>query len=196
MKKILICLFIACIGVVIYKKFVSDVGAEVWTHNEVNGKIEAFKEPAEAPLKSELYIDASGSMKPYFFATNTTMSNSISEFLNLDEKGTDVYFIGSNKKHNGLVAQIITNVKNQPNLASTSFDNFFMSMSAKADSTNSIIYLVTDGIMSISGVNMKTALTQMMGKVKNSLSKSNNIAAAIFRYESGYKGQYWNCRNH
>ena len=196
MKKILICLFIACIGVVIYKKFVSDVCAEVWTHNEVNGKIEAFKEPAEAPLKSELYIDASGSMKPYFFATNTTMSNSISEFLNLDEKGTDVYFIGSNKKHNGLVAQIITNVKNQPNLASTSFDNFFMSMSAKADSTNSIIYLVTDGIMSINGVDMKTALTQMMGKVKNSLSKSNNIAAAIFRYKSGYKGQYWNCMNH
>ena len=78
MKKILICLLIACIGVVIYKKVACVVGAEVWMNNEVNGKIEAFKESAKAPLKSELYIDASGSMKPYFFATTTTMSNSIS----------------------------------------------------------------------------------------------------------------------
>ena len=43
MKKILICLLIACIGVVIYKKVACEVGAEVWMNNEVNGKIEALE---------------------------------------------------------------------------------------------------------------------------------------------------------
>lgn len=196
MKKIILCILIVCIGFVIYNKIIDTPTEQCWTNNQVNGKIENFEEPSKYPQKSELYIDASGSMKPYFFATNTTISNSISEFVNLDKKGTDIYFIGSDKKYNGLVTQIISDVKKQPNLASTSFETFFAKASEKVAKNNSIIYLVTDGIMSINGVkNMQTALTQMEGNIRNSLRGYSNIAAAIFRYKSGYKGTYWNCHN-
>ncbi|MBQ8361207.1 MAG: hypothetical protein IJX44_04575 [Bacteroidaceae bacterium] len=172
---------------------------DVWVGNRVIAsfpKDSINEKLGEMPAMAELHIDASGSMKPYFRAEGTSMINTLSEIVNLDVSGTSIYHKG--ERCTGLVRDILKNIseteKSDPN---TLFHEFFESAACKIDTTNTIIYLVTDGIMSIHdrSKNMSEALVELSGKIKNSLEKHPDLAGAIFRYVGGYKGVYWNCKS-
>ena len=173
-------------------------GKKIWTKNVVSGSIpsgEINEKTGTMPDYAEIHIDASGSMKPYFNTSDPTFANSISAINNLNPEKTSIYFIGKKEPYKGLVANIVSDVKNQPALSSTTFHGFFKEAAQKLDTVNTVIYLVTDGIMSVNGTDMNAALLQLQGKITGELKKHGNLAAAIFRYEGGYDGDYWNCHD-
>lgn len=173
------------------------VHGPVWMHNNViaiyqNGTV---KEPEGEPSKAEIFIDASGSMKPYFTREGNNLINTISELKNLNQDSTKIYFLNNPKPYGGLVKDIIIDVNSQPNLSSTSFHDFFERAACKIDTVNTLIYLITDGIMSVGNGDMSQAMVELCGKIKNALNKHDNLAGAIFRYIGEYKGNYWNSKN-
>lgn len=171
---------------------------DIWIENKVSASFQdgAISEPkSDCPTLAEIFIDASGSMKPYFRANETSMVNTLSEIDNLNVDGTKIYFLGNNKPYTGLIRNIIGEINKQPNLSATTFHSFFKESACRIDSVNELIYLVTDGIMSVGAGDMSKALVQLRGQITNSLSGHSNLAAAIFRYEGGYKGDYWNSSN-
>lgn len=173
---------------------------DMWVDNKVSASFQEgviSETKSDCPRLAEIFIDASGSMKPYFRANDKDMINTLSEIKNLNVDGTEIYFIGNDKPYNGLVKDIIGAVENQPNSAETTFHDFFAKAACRIDtvSRNELIYFVTDGIMSVGNGDMSKALTELKGKITHSLSGHENLAAAIFRYEGGYKGNYWNSSN-
>lgn len=170
---------------------------DIWANNKVSASYQKgeINEPmASFPPTAKIYIDASGSMKPYFKADGSALINTISEIKNLNVKGTDIYFLNNPRPFSGLVSNIITEVNKQPNESTTTFHRFFEKAAAELDTTNTIIYLVTDGIMSVTGDTQK-ALVELRGLIASSLKGHKNLAGAIFRYEGKYQGDYWNSRN-
>lgn len=170
----------------------------MWTDNKVSASFQdgAISEAkSDCPSLAEIFIDASGSMKPYFRANETSMVNTLSEIDNLNVDGTKIYFLGNNKPYTALIRNIIGEINKQPNLSATTFHCFFKESACRIDSVNELIYLVTDGIMSVGSGDMSKALVQLRGQITNSLTGHTNLAAAIFRYEGGYKGDYWNSSN-
>lgn len=170
----------------------------VWVDNKVSASYQdgAINEPVGGmPSEAEIFIDASGSMKPYFRAEGTNMINTISEIVNLNQNGTQIYFLDNPKPYKGLVKDIITDVNSQPNASATTFHDFFGKAACKIDTVNTLIYLVTDGIMSIGDGDMSLALVQLRGKITNALKGHDKLAGAVFRYVGEYKGDYWNSRN-
>ena len=171
---------------------------DLWVDNKVSASYQkdAIKEPiGEMPSGAEIYIDASGSMKPYFRANGTSMINTISEIVNLNPDGTKIFFLDNKKQYTGLVKDIITDVNNQPNESVTTFHDFFKRAACRIDTVNTLIYLVTDGIMSVDKGETSQALVQLRGKITNALSGHEKLAGAIFRYIGEYKGNYWNSIN-
>lgn len=173
---------------------------DVWVGNRISASFEAStinETVGEMPVTAELHIDASGSMKPYFRAEGAGMINTLSEIVNLNESGTSIYFLDNQNKYTGLVRDILGDINNQPNSSNTLFHDFFESAACKIDTTNTIVYLVTDGIMSIhdTSKDMSDALVELRGKIENSLKNHSNLAGAVFRYVGGYKGTYWNSRS-
>lgn len=195
----IVSVIVVIIGVKVLRGCVDPPQTDVWVDNRISASFEASsinETVGEMPATAELHIDASGSMKPYFRAEGTSMINTLSEIVNLDVSGTSIYHKG--ERCTGLVRDIIKNIseteKSDPN---TLFHEFFESAACKIDTTNTIIYLVTDGIMSIHdrSKNMSEALVELSGKITNSLKKHPDLAGAIFRYVGGYKGVYWNCKS-
>lgn len=171
---------------------------DMWVDNKVSASFQEgviSETKSDCPSLAEIFIDASGSMKPYFRANETSMVNTLSEIDNLNVEGTKIYFLGNNKSYNGLIRNIIGEINKQPNLSATTFHSFFKESACRLDSVNELIYLVTDGIMSVGSGDMSKALVQLRGQITNSLTGHSNLAAAIFRYEGGYKGDYWNSSN-
>lgn len=170
----------------------------MWIGNKVSASFQdgvISESKSGCPNLAEIFIDASGSMKPYFKANETSMVNTLSEIDNLNVDGTKIYFLGNNKPYTGLIRNIIGEINKQPNLSATTFHSFFKESACRIDSVNELIYLVTDGIMSVGSGDMSKALVQLRGQITNSLKGHSNLAAAIFRYEGGYKGDYWNSSN-
>lgn len=173
---------------------------DVWVDNRISASFETStinETVGEMPVTAELHIDASGSMKPYFRAEGAGMINTLSEIVNLNESGTSIYFLDNKKKYTGLVRDILGDINKQPNSSNTLFHDFFESAACKIDTTNTIVYLVTDGIMSIHDTtkDMSDALVELRGKIENSLKNHSNLAGAVFRYVGGYKGTYWNSKS-
>lgn len=173
---------------------------DVWKDNRVIASFpkDSINETVgEMPATAELHIDASGSMKPYFRAEGAGMINTLSEIVNLNESGTSIYFLDNKKKYTGLVRDILGDINKQPNSSNTLFHDFFENAACKIDTTNTIVYLVTDGIMSIhdTSKDMSDALVELRGKIENSLKNHSNLAGAVFRYVGGYKGTYWNSKS-
>ncbi len=174
--------------------------SKIWVDNRVSASFEASainETIGEMPATAELHIDASGSMKPYFRAEGSGMINTLSEIVNLNESGTSIYFLDNKKTYKGLIRDILGDINKQPNNSNTLFHEFFKSAASKIDTTNAIIYLVTDGIMSIhdTSKDMSDALVELRGKIENSLNSHSNLAGAIFRYVGGYTGKYWNSKS-
>lgn len=196
MKKVLLVLIVVVLGIIVSRCFFPHT--EVWTKNEISASFPqgTINEPTEPiPSTAEIYIDASGSMKPYFTTDDTNMVNTVSELKNLNPEGTGIYFLDSPKKYNGLVNNIIGDIKNQPNLSATTFHSYFDKVAAMIDTTNTITYLVTDGIMSVEGNNTSKALVDLRGRIAHSLEGHPDLAGGILRYIGDYNGYYWDCRN-
>lgn len=202
MRKNIVIAIISIIAIVIVINLVRvrKPPVNVWVDNRISASFEAStinEIVGVMPATAELHIDASGSMKPYFRAEGTSMINSLSEIVNLNESGTSIYFLDSKKKYTGFVRDILGDINKQPNSSNTLFHDFFESAACKIDTTNTIIYLVTDGIMSIHDTtkDMSDALVELRGKIENSLKNHSNLAGAVFRYVGGYKGTYWNSKS-
>ncbi len=202
MKKILIIAIVSIIAIIIIKKIIGpqQPPERVWSNNRISASFEPStinEKVGEKPATAELYIDASGSMKPYFRADGTAMINTLSEIVNLNTSGTSVYFLDNPQPYRGLIRDIVQGINKQPNSSNTLFHDFFKNAACKIDTTNTIIYLVTDGIMSIHNTNsdMSAALVQLRGKIQHSLAGHPNLAGAIFRYIGGYRGKYWNSQS-
>ena len=201
MRKIVLIAIVSIVALVIYNKCVTPPPQPAtWYDNKIiaSYKSDAIDEKiGSMPEKAELYIDASGSMKPYFIADGTSMINTLSEIINLNAEGTDVYFLDNPKPYQGMVRDILLDVRKQPNNSNTLFHEFFSNAACKLDTVNTIIYLVTDGIMSIHDTSrdMSTALVELRGKITNSLKEHSDLAVAIFRYVGGFKGNYWNSKS-
>ena len=193
----IVSVIVVIIGVNVLRGCVDPPLTDVWVDNRISAHFEkgTIIEPVGGmPATSELHIDASGSMKPYFRATDAGMINTLSEIVNLHESGTSIYFLDNKRKYTGLIRDILGKINQQPNNSNTLFHDFFESAACKIDTTNTIIYLVTDGIMSIHDTSkpMSTALVELRGKIEKSLKNHSNLAGAVFRYVGGYKGTYWN----
>lgn len=198
MKKILLILGVIVLGYCIYLIKNIPPKTKVWTNNDVSASFPqgTLSEPSgPMPTTAEIYIDASGSMKPYFTTDDTNMVNTISEINNLNPDGTGIYFLDNPKKYTGLVKNTLGDLKNQPNLTSTTFHSYFAKVASMIDTTNTITYLVTDGIMSVDGGNTSKALVQLRGLITNSLRNHPDLAGGILRYTGDYNGYYWDCRN-
>ena len=202
MRKNIVIAIISIIAVVIVVNLIRKppIDDNVWVDNRISASFEAStinETVGEMPVTAELHIDASGSMKPYFRAEGAGMINTLSEIVNLNESGTSIYFLDNKKKYTGLVRDILGDINKQPNSSNTLFHDFFESAACKIDTTNTIVYLVTDGIMSIHDTtkDMSDALVELRGKIENSLKNHSNLAGAVFRYVGGYKGTYWNSKS-
>lgn len=204
MRKNIVIAIVSVIVVIIGVRLLRGDGTtprtDVWVDNRISASFETStinETVGEMPATAELHIDASGSMKPYFRAEGAGMINTLSEIVNLNESGTSIYFLDNKKKYTGLVRDILGDINKQPNSSNTLFHDFFESAACKIDTTNTIIYLVTDGIMSIhdTSKDMSDALVELRGKIENSLKNHSNLAGAVFRYVGGYKGTYWNSKS-
>lgn len=174
------------------KPSTEEVLGKVWRNNNIVANFADINEPeAKQPDSSEIYIDASGSMKPYFH-NGTEMINSISEIKNLNIDGTKVYLIGNPVPYNGLITNIISSINASPSNATTTFDDFFKAQAAKIDTVNTLVYLVTDGIMSLGKTgDIAKALTDFRGRITAALSGHSNLAVAVFRYIGDFNGKYF-----
>lgn len=189
-KKLIIAL-IAIIAGILLVKVCSGTKTDCWLNNKIMASYPkgAINEPEAEPDIAEIYIDASASMKPYFTTSDSRMVYTVSEINNL-KKNTQIYFIGKPKPYTGLIADIIGDVRNQPSEATSTFDKFFGEMANRIDTVNTVVYLLTDGIMSI-GKNTSKSLVELRGGIENSLKGHNDLAAAIFRYIGDFNGIYY-----
>lgn len=70
----------------------------VWVGNNVSASFQEgviSESKSDCPNLAEIFIDASGSMKPYFKANETSLVNTLSEINNLNVEGTKIYFLGN-----------------------------------------------------------------------------------------------------
>ncbi|MBD5312087.1 MAG: hypothetical protein HDS13_08050 [Bacteroides sp.] len=199
MKKLIIGLVLLVIIGFIIKKII-DPPTDVWADNKVYAGYQStvVNETATAPVVAEVYIDASGSMKPYFMADNDQIMTHLLGNLQHLTTNTSVYFLNNPKPYKGTPGEILKNVKDQPNLSATTFHSFFSKAAAQIDTTDVMVYLITDGIMSIGnrgGGDTRHALTYLKGEITKALQNHSDLAGAILRYSGGYKGNYWNMKN-
>lgn len=198
MRKIILIFFAAFVCFFIIKKCFSPTRHDgIWENNKLTAGFAptAIDEQVSEPETSDIYIDASGSMKPYFTSDGANMINTISSIKNLKTDETDIYFLNDPQPYKGLVARIISDVQKQPKEATTTFRVFFKRTANKVDTTNTIVYLVTDGIMSVGGIDTKKALKQLEGEITSALKGHKDLAGAVFRYIGEYKGNYANSLN-
>lgn len=198
MKKVFVIIICILGAFLLIKALIKDDTSEkVWVGNRVSASFpeRTINETSTCPNLTKIFIDASGSMKPYFRADENGMINTLSEIKNLNIDNTNIYFLGSAKAYTGYITNILGEINKQPNLSATTFHDFFNESACRLDSVNELIYLVTDGIMSVGSGNTAKALVQLRGQITNSLKCHSNLAAAIFRYEGGYNGDYWNSKN-
>lgn len=199
-KNIVIAILSVIVVVIVINLLREPPKDDIWDNNIISA---GFADSAiderigEMPATAELHIDASGSMKPYFRSDGSNMINTLSEIVNLNQSGTSIYFLDNKNTYKGWIRDILGDINKQPNSSNTLFHEFFESAARKIDTTNTIIYLVTDGIMSIhdTSKDMSDALVQLRGKIESSLKNHSNLAGAIFRYVGGYKGKYWNSKS-
>lgn len=191
-KKILYLLGVLVVVFAVYKFVVPSPPPEgVRTDNKISAALskDLIKEDAQQPTKSVIYIDVSGSMKPYFWDEGTPMITAVSSIRNLSAN-TSVYFIGAKEKQSGYVTDLLRNAYSKGGTNSSSFPQFFrQSIDSLKRNPNAIIYLVTDGISSLgrSGRSMNSFLTEIEGQIRASFSGTSDIACEVLRYTSPFE---------
>lgn len=183
MKKIVLLILVIIVAFVGYKACHRSSGVIV--NNTLHANMQVIDEPEKAPDAAMIYIDASGSMKGYFISSEPDFNNVMGALWGY-AKQQRLYFIGQDTPYNGLIANLLSNLKAQPNNAASPLDRLIPELCKKTGSSN-ICFLVTDGIQSIGG-NMQLALEQYKQRLKISLSRyAANKAVAVLKYSAEFK---------
>ena len=156
---------------------------KVLPNNTVYAIIDSINEPDNKPQTAEIYIDASASMKGYFISDSPVFSGQLANLVGmLDNK--KVFFVDETQPRTGMMTNLISDLRSQPNKPVSNFDKLLADMSHKVD-TGKVVFLVTDGIMSV-GKTTPKALQELGYAVRDSL-KNFNGAIALFKFESEFK---------
>lgn len=183
MKKIVILLVIAILAIV-FSRTTSKV--KVIDHNKLHSNMAAIDEPAKSPSTAQIYIDASGSMKGYFISDKPDFNN-VMGYLWGYAGNQKVFFVGQGSPYTGIVANLLSNLKAQPNNTASPLDYLIPDLCRKSDNRD-ICFLVTDGIQSIGRGNMQMALEQYKQRLKQTLGTfAGNKAIAVLKYSAEFK---------
>ena len=171
-------------AIVLLCKLLSDcVRIETLPDNTVHAIIADFNEEESMPQKADIYIDASASMKGYFISDTPDfpgqMANLAAMFRN-----KDVFFVDDPQPHTGMLTDIVSNLRKQPNRSVSNFDVLLSGMRDKVED-GKVVLLVTDGIMSVGRTTPK-ALKELGYVVRDSLRDFEG-AVAFFKFESEFK---------
>lgn len=153
--------------------------------NTIHAIIDNLNEEDSMPQKAEIYIDASASMKGYFISDNPDFVGQMSNLAN-DKmfNNRDVFFVGDPKPHTGMLTDLLSDLRKQPNRSISKFDVLLSDMCHKVEN-GKVVFLVTDGIMSI-GETTSKALPELGSLVRKSLQDFDG-AVAFFKFESEFK---------
>lgn len=149
-------------------------------------------ESLSAPSAVKVFIDNSGSMKGYFEADGNFI-RAISNLKSMDNGSA--YFWGEETK---ALQKITPSLASYSNFgADTPFPIILARLEALAQE-NSLNFLVTDGIIGMkSSENLKKMLPEIQDVIKDSVNNYPGIAAAVFRFTSGYvnkNSHYYTCQ--
>lgn len=184
-KKLLIALAVILVGVLAYiiippNPTPTDSIGVLWPNDTEIAK------PANTPCK--ILVDASGSMKGYFGEDSKAFIDALTDAAYYTP-GSKVYFVGNNTPFSGNIADIIGDLRKQPNAATSDFSTSLKDLFKY----NGMGFLVTDGIVSV-GSNTQTALAEIAHQIAASVN--GNKAAAILKFHGTFSGDYFNMYDH
>ena len=194
MKKKIILLGIVIIALIAL--FYNKTKDPIIPNNTIHAIIDSIDEKDNKAKMAIINIDASGSMKGYFISDRPDFSGQLANLAGFFDK-KEVYFIGNSQPYKGMITDIISDLRSQPNRSVTDFDKLLADMCHKVKS-GKVVFLVTDGIMSV-GKTTQKALKELGYAVRDSL-KNFPVAVAIFKFESEFKSDikknvgYWTCK--
>lgn len=182
MKRIGIILAIVIATLLLYKVIIDK--PHVINDNKLHSNMGKIDEPSKAPTTAQIYIDASGSMKGYFLSSNPTFNDVMGRLWGYSNN-KKVFFIGQSTPYDGLIANLLSNLKAQPNNTASPLDNLIPDLCKK--SGEGICFLVTDGIQSV-GHNTQLALEQYKQKLRQELAmQAASKAVAVLKFSSEFK---------
>lgn len=177
---------------------------DVWTENKLSASYQEgdIVETQEEPIRQQVYLDVTGSMKPYYARdTRTSVVNSLSAIFGLIHRdSTQVFFLGSDRRYSGFANDILQTAyenNDRNTLRVTNFDKMFeLAVANVRNNPGTIVYLLTDGIQSLNkpAYSMAEYLNELRGTIKSSFRNKKYIACAIFRYIGDFNGTYINCQ--
>lgn len=181
-KKILIALVVIIVGVLVFAlvdsggKSTDSIGA-LWPSPD--------PEIAKAYTGScKILVDASGSMKGYFGDSSKAFIDALTDAAYYTP-GSKVYFVGKETPFRGNIADIIGDLRKQPNTATSEFSTSLKDLFKY----NGMGFLVTDGIVSV-GNKTSIALTEIAHQIAASVDATK--AAAILKFHGTFSGGYSN----
>ena len=153
---------------------------------QLSAYYEKFTETAAAPTQpSFVWVDASGSMKGYFNTPQGMPNHFVDALTKLafypKNTNAEVYFVGSNHKFDGMIANIIGNLRIFPDAVMSEFDAQIDSLMKLPNGQLGV--LVTDGIIYV-GRNTATALEEVKQKIAATVKP--NKAVAVLKYEGDF----------
>ena len=210
-KKLLIVFAVVVLAVIVKKCVIPPPpSVPVWPDNKISASYPngVINEVASEPIHQLVYIDVTGSMTPYYEKNKrTNVVNAMSAMLTLVPRdSTRVRFLGSSEVYMGFANDILQeaySVKDIRNetlrrslLSVTNFDKMFrMAVDSVKNVPGTIVYLLTDGIQSLSKKNYSMAvyLNELRGSIKSSFSQAEDVACVMYRYSGDFNGTFINC---
>ena len=207
-KKLLVVIaIVAVLAWILWPKPHSDV----WVNNKLSASYPngVINETPIEPIRQLFYVDVTGSMTPYYVKDKrTNVVNAMSSMLTLISRdSTRVRFLGGDEVYQGFANDIlqeaysVKDIKNESLrrslLTVTNFDKMFrMAVDSVKTLPGRIVYLLTDGIQSLSkkDYSMAVYLNELRGSIKSSLSQADDVACVIYRYSGDFNGTFINCR--
>lgn len=153
---------------------------------------EAKETPSEAEFNSEVFFDASGSMKAYYVADDGRFAGQISKLYGCSQK-ISMFFLSKDKEVNftpyeGRIADIVNNLK-AFNGGDTRFD-VLLPMLCKRATKGKVCFLVTDGIIFVNK-NTSKGLVEYQNILARELKNvgAGSKGFAIFKYSANFDGR-------
>lgn len=183
-KKLLGLIVLLVFGIVIW--LISDPQEN--SINKFNISFNKLEIPSSQISSTEIYFDASTSMKGYFASGDGAMANVVSRFEKIATDTTKMFLIRKNNKEVPF-SSLATSLQQNLSLfdgGSTHFEILIPKLAEKANE-GKLSVLVTDGIVFIDK-NASTALEQFQNLLSKQLkNKVKNKAVAIFKYSAKFK---------
>lgn len=189
MKKTLICgIAILIIGISVYGIVESD------PVSTLNGKIDLNEKEGKI-TSTEIYFDASQSMKGYILGDGGTFNGKISKLFDF-ASNHKFFTIGASQKPQVFYGQVFDLNQNLGlfNGGDTRFEKLLPEIGKKSGN-GKVCFLVTDGIVYINH-NTSIALEAFTSTLKNSLSRvAKGKGVAVYKFSSRFNGRYFNMNN-